>query len=98
MSLSCKVLRRTWEDSQGCPEVSEMDLVGRCYDRWTDYKAQIGDRRQRKCFRKNKWSSVTGGGGGGESCERGIKSDNLWNISLDPLTTDYTLFELKVSH
>lgn len=36
--------------------------------------------------------------GGGESCERGIKSDNLWNISLDPLTTDYTLFELKVSH
>ena len=37
-------------------------------------------------------------GRGGESCERGIKSDNLWNISLDPLTTDYTLFELKVSH
>ena len=98
MSLSCKVLRRTWEDSQGCPEVSEMDLVGRCYDRWTDCKAQMGDRRQRKCFRKNKWSSVTGEGRGGENCERGIKSDNLWNISLDPLTTDYTLFELKVSH
>ena len=34
----------------------------------------------------------------GESCERGIKSDNLWNISLDPLTMGYTLFELKVSH
>lgn len=38
---------------------------------------------------------------GGESCERGVKSDNLWNISLDPLVAsfrDYTLFELKVSH
>ena len=60
MSLSCKVLRRTWEDPQGCPEVSEMDLVGRCYDRWTDCKAQMGDRRQRKCFRKNKRSSLEG--------------------------------------
>ena len=34
----------------------------------------------------------------GESCERGIKSDNLRNISLDPLTMGYTLFELKVSY
>ena len=37
----------------------------------------------------------------GENCERGIKSDNLWNISFDPLVAssrDYTLFELKVSH
>ena len=33
--------------------------------------------------------------------ERGIKSDNLWNISFDALVAssrDYTLFELKVSH
>ena len=61
ISLSCKVLRRTWEDPQGCPEVSEMDLVGRCYNRWTDCKAQMDDRRQSKCFRKNKRSSVIGG-------------------------------------
>ena len=58
MSLSWKVLRRTWEDPQGSCEVSEMDLMGRCYDRWTDCTAQMGDRRLRKCFRKNKQSSV----------------------------------------
>ena len=93
MSLSWKVLRRTWEDPQGCPEVSEMDLMGRCYDRWTDCTAQMAESKGNVSERTSGPASLWA-----ESCERGIKSLEHQLRASVASSRDYTLFELKVSH